>query len=122
MIKCLRHLIVVALILVSGLSFPVFSLAGDVSIHSSGRYYQDSSGKPLFLIGYYAWGEVVPISGGASNCVDMINNGGPYKINYIRVTCGVNTSGPPNYTGHTLFPYVNGKAVLANQVALPNTV
>ena len=77
------------------------------------------------MIGYYAWAPIVTgdTSGnGGAQYIPMIVNGGPYKINYIRITCGVNNDGPPSYSGHTPFGYSNGKAVLANQVALPNTV
>ena len=65
----------------------------------------------------------------AAGCryVDMVNNGGPYKINYIRISCGANNSGYPDYAGHSPFPYVDvgggvKKAQLANRVELPNTV
>src|SRR5262245_49715110 len=69
------------LFLVSGLWFPISSMAADVSIDPSGRYYRDSSGKPIFLIGYYAWGTIAP-SGSDVSYQSMLGGGGPYKINY----------------------------------------
>ena len=53
----------------------VCASASDVGIHSSGRYYQDSSGKPMFLIGYYAW---APMATG-----DTSGNGGAQYLNMI---------------------------------------
>ena len=54
----------------------------DVAVHSSNRYYQDSTGKPLVLIGYYAWAAVVDgyTIDHASSYSGMMNQGSPFKM------------------------------------------
>jgi hypothetical protein len=59
----------------------------DVAVHSSSRYYQDASGRPMFLIGYYAWAAAVDgyyIDHPARYRL-MMEQGSPYLINYIRI-------------------------------------
>jgi hypothetical protein len=103
-----------------------------VGIDPSGRYYRDGSGKPVFLIGYYAWAAVPDgyyIDSPASYSV-MINQGSPYQINYIRISLGVNrmtsSTNPPSNNGlPTPVPFLynaNNKAVLADSTSLPNNV
>jgi hypothetical protein len=76
-----------------------------VGMDPSGRYYLDGSGKPVFLTGYYAWAS--PVDGyyidHPSRYADMMNQGAPYKINYIRIALGFNretgSTNPPSYNG-----------------------
>src|SRR6476646_10311575 len=62
-------------------------LAQNVSVDPSGRYYRNSSGQPIFLIGYYAWAAVVDgyTIDHVSSYSGMMNQGSPYHINYIRI-------------------------------------
>ena len=95
--------------------------AADITLHSSQRYLQDASGKPLFLIGYYNWAAVPDgyFIDHPSRYSTMITSGAPYKINYIRISLGVNrmskSTNPPSWNGVPLpipFLYVNDKADL----------
>src|SRR5689334_900584 len=82
--------------------------AADVSVHSSNRYYQDATGKPMFLVGYYAWSSAVDgyFIDHSSRYSDMMNQGAPYKINYIRIGAQSprmsGSSNPPTWNGATL--------------------
>src|SRR4030095_7544072 len=104
---CFKRLSVL-LFLVSGLLSPLSSLAADVAVHSSNRYYQDATGKPLFLIGYYAWAAVKDgfYIDHASSYAGMITQGAPFKINYIRIGAQSGrmsgSSNPPTWNGSTL--------------------
>src|SRR5512140_3691459 len=82
-----------------------------------------AAGTPLFLLGYYGWAAVPDgySINDAGSYSSMMTQGAPYKINYIRISLGVNrftsTTNPPVYQGSPTpvpFVYVNGKAVLAN--------
>ncbi len=93
-----------------------------VGIHPSGRYYTDTAGNPVFLIGYYGWAAVPAgyFIDHPSQYADMITRGAPYGINYSRISLGVNrftsTTNPPVYYGSPTpvpFLYVNGKADLS---------
>ena len=95
--------------------------AGDITLHSSGRYLQDASGRPMFLIGYYGWAAVPDgyFIDHPSRYSKMITSGAPYKINYIRISLGVNrmtdSTKPKSENGVPTpvpFLYVNGKADL----------
>ena len=95
--------------------------AGNVTVHSSRRYLQDAAGKPKFLAGHYDWASVDPNSfiDQPSRYTDMINIGTPYKINYIRISLGVNrftvSTNPQSWNGQptpTAFRYVANKADL----------
>ncbi|MDO8589495.1 MAG: hypothetical protein Q7T82_20930 [Armatimonadota bacterium] len=78
-----------------------------VGIHPSGRYYTDTNGNAKFLLGYYAWAAAPDgyfIDHPARYSV-MMNQGSPYKINYIRIGLGGNrmtaTTNPPSWDGST---------------------
>ena len=95
--------------------------AGTVSIHPSNRYYQDGDGRPLFLIGYYGWAAVPDGSfiDHPSRYSTMIQQGAPYKINYIRISLGVNRftsqTTPQSWNNQPTpvpFAHVGGKANL----------
>ncbi len=95
--------------------------ANAVSIDPSQRYYQDASGKPVFLIGYYGWAAVPDgyFIDHPSRYATMIQRGAPYKINYIRISLGVNrftsSTNPQSWNNQPApvpFAYVNGKANL----------
>jgi len=92
-----------------------------VSIDPSQRYYQDASGRPVFLIGYYGWAAVPDgyFIDHPSRYATMIQRGAPYKVNYIRISLGVNrlssTTNPQSWNNQPTpvpFAYVNGKANL----------
>ncbi|MDO8589494.1 MAG: sugar-binding protein [Armatimonadota bacterium] len=113
-----RAIVVAAAILLIA-AFAVTPLVAEVSVHSSGRYYQDSNGKPVFLIGYYDWAATVDgyYIDQPSRYDTMITLGAPYKVNYIRMVLGGNkvngSSNPPSYNGQQApVPWllVNGKA------------
>src|SRR5690349_18595591 len=55
-----------------------------VSINPSHRYYQDASGRPVFLMGYYDWAAAPDgyFIDHPSRYSVMIQNGASYKINY----------------------------------------
>ncbi len=95
--------------------------AADVAVHSSNRYYQDATGQPMFLIGYYAWSAVPDgyFIDHPSRYAEMMQQGAPYRINYIRIGTQGNrmtaATNPPSYNGQPTpvgFLYVNGKADL----------
>jgi len=95
--------------------------AAAVSIDPSQRYYQDGSGKPVFLIGYYGWAAVPDgyFIDHPSRYATTIQRGAPYKINYIRVSLSVNhftsSTTPQSWNNQPTpvpFAYVNGKANL----------
>ena len=95
--------------------------AGSIKAHSSKRYFQDATGKPVFLIGYYNWASVADgyYIDHPARYSAMIKQGMPYKINYIRISLGINTfnssTDPPVWSGSPTpapFLYVNGKANL----------
>jgi hypothetical protein len=67
-------------------------LAQNISVDPSGRYYRNSSGQPLFLLGYYDWAAVPNgyYIDHPSQYLQMMQQGAPYKINYIRISLGVN--------------------------------
>jgi hypothetical protein len=79
------------------------ALAKDVSLTSSGRYYQDAHGKPLFLIGYYGWAAVPDgyFIDHPSRYRLMMTLEQPYQLNYIRISLGVNrmssATNPPSW-------------------------
>ena len=54
--KSLVGITLVILVMLFALACTAY--AGNITVHSSGRYYQDASGKPMFLIGYYGWAAV----------------------------------------------------------------
>jgi hypothetical protein len=92
-----------------------------VSIDPSHRYYQDASGKAVFLMGYYDWAAVPDgyFINAPSRYSVMIQNGAPYKINYIRISLGVNrmtsSTNPQSWNKQPTpvpFAYVDGKANL----------
>ncbi|MGH7972497.1 MAG: hypothetical protein ACREIC_27605, partial [Limisphaerales bacterium] len=96
-------------------------LAKAVSIDPSHRYYQDGNSNPVFLIGYYDWAAVPDgyFIDAPSRYSVMILKGAPYKINYIRISLGVNrmtSSTRPrswnNRPSPVAFAYLNGKANL----------
>ena len=96
-------------------------MAAPIGRDSSNRYFTDTSGKPVFLIGYYFWGSVVDgeYIDHPSRYHQMMDDGQPYGLNYIRISLGINrftaTTNPPSWNGQpnsTPFLYVNGKADL----------
>lgn len=85
------------------------------------RYFRDSAGKPAFFLGYYDWASVAPgyFIDQPSEYAAMIQQGAPYKINYIRISLGVNrftsTTNPPSWDDRPTpvpFAYVGGRADL----------
>ncbi|MGH7629858.1 MAG: hypothetical protein ACREOF_10855 [Gemmatimonadales bacterium] len=80
------------------------------SVHPSRRYFQDASGKPVFLLGYYTWASVDPSTtvGWPTRYADMMNEGAAYKLNYIRISLGINK----RVNNPTPFSYAGGKADL----------
>src|SRR5262245_15358306 len=94
-------------LLVVGLiaSLGATAFAADVSVHSSRRYFQDATGKPLFFIGYYDWAAVPDgfFIDQPSSYANEMNQDAPYKINYIRISLGVNrhtaSTNPPSFNG-----------------------
>ena len=98
---------------------------GDIKLHASNRYFQDASGKPIFLLGAYGWASVAPdyYNNGPQKYADMVTKGAPNGINYLRLSLGINRfsveGGDPkwsqSYDGKPTpvpFKYVNGKADL----------
>lgn len=81
------------------------------AVHSSRRYFQDAAGKPVFLLGYYTWASVDPNTTGSwpTHYADMMTRGAAYKLNYIRISLGLNTSSGGNPVP---FTYVGDKADL----------
>jgi len=97
------------------------AFAGDIIMHPSGRYFQDAAGKPMFLLGYYNWAAVPDGSfiDHPSRYAEMIERGKTYRLNYIRISLGVNRftdkTQPPSWDGQptpTPFTYEDGKADL----------
>jgi len=92
--------------------------AGHVSLDASHRYYRDAAGHPKFLIGYYGWAAVPDgyFIDHPSRYAAMMTLGAPYRINYIRISLGVNRmTSRWNGEGRRTpvpFAYVNGKADL----------
>jgi len=107
-------------------SMTLFWLAGmgvaqAVSIDPSHRYYQDARGKPVFLIGYYDWAAVPDgfFIDAPSRYRTMMEQGAPYKINYIRMSLSVNrftdSTHPLSWNNQPTpvpFAYVHDKADL----------
>ena len=83
-----------------------------VSVDSSQHYFQDASGKPVFLIGYYDWASVAQnfLLESPARYQDMINAGGANGLNYIRISLGVNRV--PSTNSPIPFKVINGKADL----------
>ena len=130
-----RWVVCVAMALIVALTSTVLVQA--VGIHPSGRYYTDAAGNPMFLIGYYGWAAVPDSDSSATinyyidspaRYSQMITQGGPYQINYIRISLGVNrmtaSTNPPSWNGvPTPVPFVyNGsnKALLPDSISSPN--
>lgn len=95
--------------------------ADGIKVHASKRYFQDESGKPVFLIGYYNWASVADgyYIDHPSRYSTMINDESRYKLNYIRISLGINrfakSTDPSSWNGRSTpvpFLYVNGKADL----------
>lgn len=100
---------------------PVKAAAQAVSIDPSHRYYQDASGKPVFLIGYYAWAAVPDgfFIDQPSRYRTMIEQSALYKMNYIRISLSVNrftdSTRPRSWSNQPTpvpFAYVHGKVNL----------
>lgn len=95
--------VVVAVVLI--LLVAAGSFAADVTEDPSLRYYRDASGKPVFLLGYYGWAAVPDgyYIDHPSQYSSMINQGGPYGVNYIRISLGVNrmtsSTNPTSWNG-----------------------
>lgn len=108
-------LAVILAVILAGL-FAGPAAAGGVSLDH--RYYQDSAGRPRFLIGYYGWAAVPDgyFIDHPSRYSSMIRRGAPYHINYIRISLGVNRftrQGGRNQRATPVpFDYLNGKADL----------
>ena len=91
----------------------LFSLTTQaVSVDTSQHYFQDASGKPVFLIGYYDWASVAQnfLLESPARYQDMINAGGANGLNYIRISLGVNRV--PSTNSPIPFKVINGKADL----------
>ena len=97
------------------------STAKAVSVDPSNRYYRDGTNNPVFLIGYYGWAATPDgyFIDHPSRYATMIQRGGPYKLNYIRVSSCVNrftsTTTPQSWNNQPTpvpFAYVSGKANL----------
>ena len=94
--------------------------AGSVKMHESRRYFQDASGKPVFLMGHHSWASVAPAyyNDSPQRYVDMIVKGASYKVNYLRLSLGINALGGKGTRywevdpTPTPFVYENGKANL----------
>jgi hypothetical protein len=84
------------------------SFGQNVSVDPSGRYYRNSSGQPIFLIGYDAWAAAVDgyTIDHVSSYSGMMNQGSPYRINYIRIGAQSPrmsaSSNPPSWNGLTV--------------------
>ncbi len=90
-------------------SWPAPVQAAEPRVHSSGRYFQDASGQPVFLMGYYGWASVDPsfTLQDSGEYVHMMDEGSAHGLNYIRVSLGVNPG--PNKQP-IVFETVNGRA------------
>src|SRR5437660_6992081 len=86
-------------------------LAGDFTVHSSGRYFQEASGKPLFFIGYYGWAAVPDgyFIDHPSRYASIMQGEAAYHVNYVRISLGVNRflpgGHPPSHDGITPVPF-----------------
>lgn len=87
-----------------------------IRVHPSGRYYQNASGKPLFLLGYYDWAAVPDgyYIDHPSRYREMMRLETPFHLNYIRISLGVNrmsaSTHPPSWNRVPTpvpFPYVH---------------
>ncbi|MDO8684417.1 MAG: putative collagen-binding domain-containing protein [Armatimonadota bacterium] len=122
------HVLAVSVWVVMALAASALSASaagGHIKVHSSNRYFQDAAGKPIFLLGAYTWASVAPdyYNNGPQKYADMIVKGAPNKINYLRLSLGINQfsveGGDPKWSqSHdgrptpVPFKYVNGKADL----------
>jgi hypothetical protein len=95
--------------------------AAPVGVDASKRYFTDTSGQPVFLLGYYHWGDVVDgrYIDHPARYHEMMEKGATNGLNYIRVSLGINrfttSTNPAVWSGSastTPFKYVNGKADL----------
>ncbi len=94
--------------------------AGEIKVHSSGRYYQDAAGKPFFFVGAYCWASVAKdyYNDSPQRYVDMITEGAKQGVNYVRFSLGINALGGKGTRywekdpTPAPFVYVNGKADL----------
>ena len=110
-----------AIALLAMLVLAVRPFSAEIGVHPSQRYYTDSKGKPVFLMGYYFWGSVVDgeFIDHPSSYHAIMDLGQPYGINYIRISLGINrftaTTDPKSWNNQpssTPFVYVNNKADL----------
>jgi hypothetical protein len=90
-----RHFIFLILMCCAAVLAPVGSDAADGSGNVStinNRYVLDAGGTPKFLIGYYDWGFIDSheIPERWNDLMSMMNLGEDYRINYIRVSLGIN--------------------------------
>lgn len=90
-------------------------------IGRTGRYFTDTRGKPMFLLGYYDWASVAGdhYIDQPSVYRDMIDRMSKCKLNYVRVSLGINrfsdATEPSSHDSRptpVAFRYVNGKADL----------
>ena len=101
------------------------SAAGHIKVHSSNRYFQDASGRPIFFLGAYTWASVAPgyYNNNPQKYEDMILKNSPFGMNYMRLSLGINRFSveggdpkwSPSWDGRPTpvpFKYVNGKADL----------
>ncbi|XZE20835.1 putative collagen-binding domain-containing protein [Pirellulaceae bacterium SH449] len=104
---------------VAMLLYQGFAIPSDMSRNH--RYFEDAMGNPVFLVGYYGWASVAPgyYIDQPSKYANMINQGVPYKLNYLRISLGINrftsTTNPPSWDGRPTpmpFKYINDKADL----------
>lgn len=113
----------ILMIIVTGVCAVVFQescSAGDITVHSSRRYFQDGSGKPFFFVGAYCWASVAPgyYNDSPQRYIDMIIEGAKYGLNYLRLSLGINALGGKGtqYWERNPTPvpfrYVNGKVDL----------
>lgn len=120
--KYLRIILALSLVFTSVLYLSPSSLAaGNIIKHSSGRYFQDATDTPRFLLGYYDWASVDPNAyiDNPAKYVTMIDDAQAYHLDYIRISLGINrfdsTTNPKAYNNTvnpTPFKYVNGKCDL----------
>jgi hypothetical protein len=116
---------VVLVVVLSAMALSPALAKGDIKLHASNRSFQDASGKPIFLLGGYGWASVAPdyYNNGPQKYADMILNGAPNGINYMRLSLGINRfsveGGNPEWSQSydrrptpVPFKYVNGKADL----------
>lgn len=115
----IRHSKLTVFAVVALLLFQCVAIPSDMRRNSC--YFEDAKGNPIFLVGYYGWASVAPgyHIDQPSQYADMINQGVPYKLNYLRISLGINrftsTTNPPSWDGRPTpmpFQYVNDKADL----------